>query len=299
MGLFNKLIYGNPNKPDLQVEDNPNPIKSFFEILKLKLWDLVKLNLLFLVFMLPAIIWTGINLSVINNQFVAAEIQTLNADALAQAGVFQTLGMYFLGMIPCFVIMGVALPSLNYITRSYAREFHVWMMDDFVEKIKENWKQSLIYMLIFGIIVFAMYYSILFYSFSGGMIPMAGLLKGLVIAMLIFLLLSTTFVYPAMVTFELKFRQLIKNSFILTIAKLPQTLLMLVLVGVLPVFLLWLAISWQYGMLVFLGYNAIFGFSFTSFVINSYTNQVFEKIIVANGEKEANKKPETSHKEDK
>ena len=61
MGLFNRMIYGNPNKPDLEIEEKQNPIQMFFEVLKIKLWDLVKLNFLMVLFLVPAAIWTAIN----------------------------------------------------------------------------------------------------------------------------------------------------------------------------------------------------------------------------------------------
>jgi uncharacterized membrane protein YesL len=114
-----------------------------------------------------------------------------------------------------------------------------------------------------------------------------------------FLLLSTNFAYPLMVTFELKLRHLIRNSLLLTIAKLPQTLLILVITAVIPVLLIWLTMVWGYGFLVLIAYYLLFGFSLTSFIINAYTNQVFEKIIIASGTTEAEKKPEIEHDESK
>ena len=287
MGLFNRLIYGNPNKPDLEVEESPNPIKAFFEVLKIKLWDMVKINLLFVLFMLPAFIWTVINIQVITQAEATIEV------------IDSTLFYYFLLLIPCLVIMGVALPSLNYITRSYAREFHVWMMDDFLEKIKENWKQSLLYMFILGIVIFLMYFGIRAYTVFEQTIAMAKIFKGILYVMAALVLISTTYVFPLMVTFELKLKHLIRNSILLTVAKLPQTLLMLIIVSLIPALLLWLSMVWNYGMLVLIGYYLLFGFSLTAFTINAYTNQVFEKIIIASGNREAEKKPEIEHKEDK
>jgi uncharacterized membrane protein YesL len=285
MGLFNRLIYGNPNKPDLEVEENPNPIKAFFEVLKIKLWDLVKLNLLFAIFMLPAVIWSVINIQVLTQAEATLEV------------VDSTVFFYFLLLIPCLVVMGVALPSLNYITRSYAREFHVWMMDDFLEKIKENWKQSLLYMFILGIVIFMMYFGIRAYTLFEESMSMARIFKGVLYVMAALVLISTTYVFPLMVTFELKLRHIIRNSVLLTIAKLPQTLLILIITAIIPVLLIWLAAVWSYGILVLIGYYLLFGFSFTSFIVNAYTNQVFEKMIIASGDKEAAKKPEIEHKE--
>ncbi len=292
MGLFNKMIYGNPNKPDLEVEENPNPIKSFFEVFKIKIWDLVKLNLLFALFMLPAVIWSYINMQVITEVLTSYQPDGEVVNLFAESGALYYTAVYLLGMIPCLLIMGVALPSMNYITRSYAREFHVWMMEDFIEKIKENWKQSLLYMLILGVFTFLMFVVVNLYTLYASMIPGARIFQGIIYFMWAVIMVSTTFVFPLMVTFELKLKHLIKNSMLLTIAKLPQTLLMLLLTAIVPVFLVWLSTVWGYGTIALLLYFVVFGFSIPSFVLNAYTNQVFEKIIVANEENAAERKPE-------
>ena len=287
MGLFNRLVYGNPNKPDLEVEESPNPIKAFFEVFKIKIWDLVKLNLIFALFMLPAIVWSVINVQVL----VLPDLTAIERDSV----VFQ----YVLGLIPCLLVMGIGLPSLNYITKSYAKEFHVWMFDDFIEKIKENWKQSLLYMLILGVVMFLMYFSIRAYTSVLTDMAVTPIFRGILYIMAAFILLSTTYAYPLMVTFELKLKHLIRNSMLLAIAKLPQTLLILLITAIMPVFLIWLSMVWGYGFLVLIAYYLLFGFSLTSFIINAYTNQVFEKIIIASGTSEAEKKPEIEHDKSK
>ncbi len=297
MGLFNRMIYGNPNKPDLEVEQNQNPITAFFEVLKIKMWDLVKLNLLFLIFVAPALIWAGINFNLINTALSSTQAEVMDLGVFMESGAFQYLTVFFMGLIPCLLIMGVGLPSLNYITKTYAKESHVWLMEDFLEKIKENWKQSLLYMLLLGSIVLIMYYGIATYAINADAIPMAKVLRGISYFMLGLILLSTTFVYPLMVTFELKLKNLIKNSVLLAIAKLPQTLLILLISAVIPFLLLLLSMAWNYGILVFGAYYVLFGFAFNSLIINSFTNQVFKKIIVANGIQQAGQKPETEHKD--
>lgn len=297
MGFLDRMINGNPNKPDLEVEDNPNPIKSYFEILKIKLWDLIKMNLLFSLFVIPTAIWVSVNISIITREIEMIQSEGVITNLFLDGGISGFITVFFAGLIPCLLVIGVALPSLNYITRSYAREFHVWMMEDFFEKIKENWKQSLLYMLILGVAILIMYMSTIFYTVQEQTTQIYGVLKGVMLVMSGLVLVSTTFVYPLMVTFELKFKDLVKNSFLLTIAKLPQILLILLITAIIPAFFLFLLMTWDYGMIAFIGYLLIFGFSFTSFTINSYTNSVFEKIIVASGENEADKKPEVERKD--
>lgn len=292
MGFLNRMIYGNPNKPDLEVNVNPNPIKAFFEVLKIKIWDLVKINMLFAIFVVPTAIWAGINITVISRALESFANDGTMASAFFEGGIYWMVGIFFAGLIPCLLIMSLALPSLNYITRSYAREFHVWMMEDFLEKIKENWKQSLLYALALGVVIFVMYISTTFYTFESVNTPMFSILRGVMFVLAGLILVSTTFIYPLMVTFELKLKDLVRNSFLLTIAKLPQTLLILLVTAILPIFFIWLSVVWQYGTIALFAYYVLFGFSFNSFIINAYTNRIFEKIIVAAGENEAGLKPE-------
>jgi uncharacterized membrane protein YesL len=207
--------------------------------------------------------------------------------------------MFMLGLIPCIMIMSIGLPSLNYITRSYAREFHVWMLEDFIEKIKENWKQSLLYSFVLGVSIFLLYYGIRFYTLNLGAVPGAIVLRTISYIMLALVLLSTIYAYPLMVTFELKFKHLIRNCIILTIGRLPQTLLISFLTLIIPIILGWLAISWQYGFLVFVAYFALFGMAFNSYIINAFTNQVFEKFIIARGNVQVERKPEVERDDKK
>lgn len=285
MGLFNRLIYGNPNKQDLEVEENQNPIKAFFDVLKLKIWELCKLNFLFALFVIPLAAWIGVNLSILNTENITVEM------------VDSTMFMFFIGLIPCLVILGIALPSLSYITKSYAKEFHVWMMEDYGEKIKENWKQSLLYMFVLGVVIFVFYFGIRAYGVLGDQIPAAPVFRSLLYVMAGIVLLSTTFALPLMVTFELNFKHLIRNSMLLTIGKLPQTLLIIVITMIFPALFLWMTFTWNYGFLVLIAYYLIIGFSLPAFIINAFTNQVFEKMIIASGNKEAEVKPEIEHKE--
>lgn len=289
MGFFNKMIYGDPNKKDLIVEEKQNPIQAFFEILKIKIWELCKVNLLFALFVIPTAVWVGINFSVLSQNMGE------NASDLVDGVTF----IFLLGMIPCIMIMSIGLPSLSYITRSYAREFHVWLFEDFIEKIKENWKQSLLYSLVLGVAIFLLYFGIRFYTLNQGAMPGAMIFRTISYVMLGLVLLSTIYAYPLMVTFELKFKHLIRNSIILTIGRLPQTLLIVVLTGIIPVLLGWLALTWQYGLLVFIAYFALFGMSFNAFIINAFTNQVFERFIIARDNKEAERKPEVEREEKK
>ncbi|MCK5069362.1 MAG: hypothetical protein KAR01_02430 [Desulfocapsa sp.] len=284
MGLFNKMIYGDPNKQDLVVKENLSPIQAFFEVVKTKFWDLCKVNFMFLLFMIPTIVWSWVNLQVIS-------AENIIIDSYIQ--------VYFIGLIPCLIFMGLGLPSLNYIVKSFAKEVHVWLFEDFKAQLKENWKQSILYMLILGIYLAVGYYGLMFYSLNYDQVIGAAIFRGILYFLLLYVLVSTLYIYPLMVTFELKLKHLIRNAVLLTIGKLPQTLLVLLILLVIPVSLFLLTIVWAYGTIILVVYYALIGFSMSALIINAYTNQVFEKIIVASGNREAEKKVEVERKEKK
>ncbi len=266
MGLFNKVLFGNPNKPDLVIDENQKPVTMFFEVLSIKFWELIKVNLLFTIFMLPTAIWLIINLN------------ALTIEGTSRVTVDSIVFTFVVGLIPCLIIAGIALPSLNYITKSYANETHVWLLQDFLGKIKENWKQSLMYCLILSLGIFISYMGIRVYTVIIEIIPAAGILRYILYVIVVIIAISAMYAYPLMVSVKLKLKHIIRNSLLLTVGKLPQTLLMILCVVIIPIALYFLSTVWAYGMYVIIGYYVLFGFSFSAFIINSFTNQIFKSI---------------------
>ena len=63
MGFFDRMYYGNPNKPDLKKEDMPEGrFKIFFTVLQVRFWKLIQLNLLYSIFWIPAFFVVYVNL---------------------------------------------------------------------------------------------------------------------------------------------------------------------------------------------------------------------------------------------
>ncbi|MEZ7873027.1 MAG: hypothetical protein QMB53_04475, partial [Eubacteriales bacterium] len=95
--------------------------------------------------------------------------------------------------------------------------------------------------------------------------------------------LALVYFYPMMVTYKLNLRTLLRNAFLLSIGRLPQTagarLVMLV-----PT-LLALAVSWFipaytiYALMVLAGYYLLIGNALARFVYASLSNAVFDKFI--------------------
>lgn len=119
----------------------------------------------------------------------------------------------------------------TYIMRNSAREEHVFLVSDFFEKTKENFKTGLfmliadIAMLFIGSIAFRFYFLLL----QNG----HGFAK-IIIALLIFAAMIYTFmhyyVYELAVTFENNLRTTLKNAVIMAAATLPMNLFLTIAV---------------------------------------------------------------------
>ncbi len=267
-GFFNRMIYGRSDKPDLMPEDMAqNKFQLFFEILGVRFWDLVKLNLILLVFMIPLFIWTMMNLGV------------LNQEGLELAVKMQYTYQYFIGLIPCLIILGPGLAGINYVVRKYASDEHAWVWSDFKDSVKANWKQALLYMLIFGVAILLGFMAWIFYNQMAAQNFLIYVMRGLFIFFFVLFLMSSMYVFPMMVTYKLKLRYIIKNSIIFTISRLHFTIIFTILVLLPAVLLIALYMVWAYAIIGLLLFYGLFGFAFASYILNAYTHTTFEKYM--------------------
>jgi len=108
----------------------------------------------------------------------------------------------------------------------------------------------------------------------------------LVVILGVLWLLSQQLIYMLMVTYKLTFRQLIRNSFILCIGKLPLSLgirlISLAFTALCVLVILFIPGIGGYAALVLVIYYLFFGFAFNRFLYSAYANAVCEKHINPN-----------------
>ncbi|MHB1483127.1 MAG: YesL family protein [Saccharofermentanales bacterium] len=124
------------------------------------------------------------------------------------------------------VVLGPAQAGITYVLRNFSREEHAFVWADFKDHAKKNWKQSAITSIISILAFIIMSVNFTYYSssqFSGNGF-LSGILTGLVVILFGLFTMMQMYIYPMMVTFKLSLRQLYKNSFLLTIAKLPSNI---------------------------------------------------------------------------
>ena len=113
-------------------------MKLFFDALGIRWSAMVGQNLLYLLFWLPAILWSGVNLLTLVQMLVDAP-----AGADMNAQVYSLLFTYLLILWPLIAITGPATAGASYVSRNWARGQHSFMVSDFWEHARKNWKQAL------------------------------------------------------------------------------------------------------------------------------------------------------------
>jgi uncharacterized membrane protein YesL len=283
-GFFNRMYNGNPNRPDIDPEDMPkNRFELFFTTLGLRIGDLVKLNLLFIVMILPILLWTIISFMKLNIEMTALLTPNLQSDMSVMMPVLmQNLAEYLIILVPCLIIAGPPIAGMTYITRNYARDEHVWLWGDFKDQMKKNWKQSMLVMLILGLVLFLTFITLQVYDAAIKNQPWMWTMEILFIIFVGMFILSYMYIFPMLVTYKLKIGQILKNSLMLALGRLPFTLMF----GFMTIFPILLAVAavllmlpMQYILIALVAYYLLFGFAFSAFILNSYTNATFEKLL--------------------
>lgn len=136
--------------------------------------------------------------------------------------------LFLLFSIPIITIPA-SFAALTNVSMKIARQQHIFVFYDFKESFKKNWKQSsllgIIFLLLFSLITI----SLIFYSNASSNNNL--LYVPLFICIFINLLLAFSFIYsfPLLTTVKLSLKDIFKNSFLLSIISLKNTLIAIAL----------------------------------------------------------------------
>ena len=279
---MNSFYYGKSGKGDYTPENLPtNRWQLFWEMLRVRLSALVRLNLMYVLPWLPTMIVLMIGalsfLTSLNNMVDSGEAVAVGS--LLGGVVAPTL----LLLVPCIAITGPFTSGVCYVTRNWARDEHAFIWSDFKDAVKENWKQSLVISFITSLVPVMIYVCWNFYGAMAG--ENAFMVVPQVLTMMIGLMwcLGVTYFHPLIVSYRLRMRDVLRNGLLLAIARLPMSI-GLRLLHALPMIIcvvLMLFVSPMYCILGLFAYYLLIGFSLSRFVTASYTNAVFDKYINA------------------
>jgi len=276
-GFFNRMYYGNPNRPDLKKEDvQEGPIKLFFVVLQVRFWKLIQLNLLYSLFWIPAFAVVYMNLMA-----VAQSPEFLQASGNLQSFFLSMLIL----LVPCLIIAGPATAGTTYVIRNWARDEHAWVWSDFKDAWKQNWKESLLVMLINGLALIIFYVNIIFYTVQAHRSPLFLVLRYFILIIGIIYAMMNMFIFPMLVTYKLKIREIYKNALIFTMAELPRAFVIFLLA-----FLLF-GVVFYYSIPFIIPFFVV-GLTLPMFITISFANWVFNKYL--NKKVEENEEVETN-----
>lgn len=265
--MFSRMYYGNPNQPELKKKDveNETRFKRLFTVLGVRFWPLVLLNLVYSIFWIPFLYVSIMFLVQLDTAIETFGIMIV----VTQAVALQLAGPVWAGMV--------------YVIRTWAADEHADTWSDLWLGIKKNWKSAVILTLINGFVMIFFVMDVLFYFTDGFGFIGGGLLGGalgwlMVICCLIWAMMNMIMM-PMAVRYDLKLRQVIKNSLLLVIGELPRTLGIFLLAGGIFFGLLFLCVGSPFMSPLLMLPFPVFGLSFPLLISCSYANYLFDKYM--------------------
>jgi len=281
MGFFDRLYYGKAGKRDYTEMDMPkNRISLFFLVLKDHFFDLVKVNFLQLVFWIPFLIWSFMNLIAVQSMDVDSMLAMENGAQVIMDTMRSYLFVWLVGVIPCVAITGPSSAGAAYIMRNWARDQHAFLFSDFKDAFKSNWKQALISSVLTSFVPVLAYTAVSFYGelASSNAVMFAPMI--IVFTAVLMWTLMLPLIYPMMIGYELKLKDIYKNAFLMACARLPH-MVFARLVTFIPVVLLLVSIyiGNTIMLLIMSAWYLLFGFAFSRLVYASVANGIFDRYI--------------------
>jgi len=276
--FFHNYFYGKSGKKDFTESDLPGTrLQLFGTVLSVRRGGMLSLNLLYLLFWIPAILWTGLNLIHLSSLAAAS------AESLAVPGLDNLIYSWLLVMFPLSSLTGPFNMGVSTVMRNWARDEHSFVWMDFWAGVRANWKQGLLFGLINGAAPLLAYVCFSFYSQLAGQslifyLPLAVILIAAVFWTMMALLLPTM-----LISYELRFGTALKNALLMTLAALPRAFGALIATHALPLILV-LAFLFVPGWLnwltpIVLLFFGLFGLSFNKLIAASYANALCEKYL--------------------
>ncbi len=252
MGLFDYRFRSEKNE-----EEKQKPFIRFFRILYSKIWELTKLNLLYLVFLLPTFFMVFLFLAgVITNGMFQGEY-----GVLYEIFVRLIISSFF----AVFWGMGPVTAGITTVLIKYVKGEHTFILSDFFGSIKTNFKQSLLVFLIDIFAFVVLYAGVLFYGNMPGLFGIVASI--LIISVVLIYTMMHFYIYPIMIKFDLNLWHIYYNSLIYTIGKMPRTILTLLIVLFIHTGLIYIISNFAIGVLfLLLGVATIYALS--GFIVN-------------------------------
>ncbi|MBE5732666.1 MAG: hypothetical protein E7353_06470 [Clostridiales bacterium] len=295
-GLFSRLIIGDENLPDFNPSQLPRTRWGlWWDTFKTRLGALCKVNLLLLLFLIPVIAVllfsyfqeTAYGMAIpANANFGVGYYPRDDINSLYSSMKLNVTLTQYLLLVPCFMLFGIGLAGATYVVRRITWGEGVHIFANFGHGIKQNWK----YFVGGSALLALSFFGMMFCFFGLDMFSSSQVLKIIVqvvgVIQFIFILIMFMYFCTQCVTYQLRFFDLVKNSFVFAIGLFPQNLLFMAL-AIFPVIfafafadLIWLSvIGWILIVFVGLANMLLVWTVFNHYVYDKYINDRVEGAI--------------------
>lgn len=257
-------FFGFNQKPGRGLSREEASKREYFGILGRKLWQMVQINLLF--FVCNIILFAAIAYMTLPF-FVSGNTDFLNYLHELLSGETLLPVIYF---VP-FMFFGPTNAAITYITRNFVKQEPVFIASDFFAACRKNFFKGLAAGFILTLMHYAYFVAVIFYINVS-----ENVFLPLVFATMVGFALSFTsfYVYPIMVTFDLKLRHIFKNAWLMSFINFPRNLLVFAILAAVHVALIYyVPFIWAPLMVFFL-------IAFTSYTINFFAWDAIEKYMI-------------------
>lgn len=174
----------------------------------------------------------------------------------------------------------MAFFGMTKVTRDYAREKETTILGDFFKTIKNNIKQiipiSLINLFVTAVLGLAFYVYVFKMPATDNFIYQLGM--GFLVSVSVLFVFMNFYIYTLTITFDLKLKDIYRNSLILSILGLGRNFCALVISGIaVAVFVIALLNGWYF---IYLTLALFLLFSFVSYTVQFFTFRVIKKHMI-------------------
>lgn len=267
-GFFGFFDYTKPGKGVEKEEFKPN-ISSFFRIFFGRFWKLLQLNTIYFICSIP---------------MFAVMLLYLPVESLGSEDNIIPMYQLMVSFLLYFAVVGIApiTTGFTYVLRNFSSDRHSWIFSDFFEHIKKNYKQAfgVLALDILAVLVIPTAYSFYTQIIASGaeasdmMRNVAFFARTFIVIFGGLYFIMHFYIYQIMVTFDMKLKQILKNSLIFSLAHLPRNLGILLLITIIA--------GLTFGMSTFIGIllSFLISASLIGYIVNFIVHPVIAKHMI-------------------
>lgn len=257
MGIFRK-DYESAGS-GIAKNSNQKGIRLFFEILGVRFWKIIEVNLLYSLFYLP-ILFAFTFFAYVNNKNIA----------LILGGI----------MIAVFLVLwGPATSGVFKIMKNFAQDKHSFIMSDFVQTFKSNFKNACIIGIVDILLLSSVTAGMWVYPALAGQTGSKIMYVFLAVSLSVGLtfIMMNFYMFPMLVSTDLSLKNIFKNSFALMFVELKRNVLTLLITGAIVAVMLFLILFVNFAFIYVLPF---FPFAFNTFLICFRSYPVIQKYVI-------------------